>query len=261
MTLLAIRYALAAAVMAPLAVRRSRRSARPPGRLLFWLGAAVFNAFAAVSFWSAIKLGDVSQVAPITYLFPALVAVIAYLVFREPLGARTIAAVVIGVGGSVLVLGNGLARPVTLFAGGLALLSAVGTALYYVVASHGIEEDEWLPAAATIFAVGAVVFSPMLFLTGFEPPTERGWLLLGAIIVTGTILPFSLFLAGASRVGSVHAAILSVFEPVIAVSLALVILHEGLRVVQALGIALVLASFVVANAGRLRAPTGPQPAR
>jgi drug/metabolite transporter (DMT)-like permease len=249
LTVLATRYT-AAAILMMLATRLSGRSLRPPRRTLPWLGMAVFNALAAVSFWNAIKLDEVSRVAPIVYVFPALLALLSALAFRVRLAPWTWGAIALAIAGAALVLGNGLGRPNSLLAAALAFASAVGTALFYLSASRAVGERDWLPAATTLFIVGALAFGPLALATGWQPPNGRGWAILALLVVTGTIAPFSLFFAGMARIGPIHAAILSVSEPAVTVLLALAVLGERFSALQAAGIVLVLASFVVASVGR-----------
>lgn len=252
LTVLATRY-VAAAVLTALGARLSGRSLRPPGRPAAWLSMAVFNALAAISFWNAIKLDEVSRVAPIVYVFPALVALLSGVAFRERPAAWTWGAIASAIAGAVLVLGNGLGSPDSLLAGGLAFSSAVWTALFYLAASRAAGEQDWLPAAATLFVVGAVIFAPLALATGWQAPNARGWALLGLIVLTGTIAPFLLFFAGMARIGPVHASILSVAEPAVTVLLAVAVLDERLSPLQAAGIALVLVAFVAASVRRPRA--------
>ncbi len=139
LTVLAARYT-AAAILMTLAARLFGRSLRPPRRTLPWIGMAVFNALAAVSFWSAIKLEEVSRVAPIVYVFPALLAILSALAFRERLAPWTWGAIALAIAGAALVLGNGVGRPHSLLAAALAFASAVGTALFYLSAGRAAGE-------------------------------------------------------------------------------------------------------------------------
>jgi drug/metabolite transporter (DMT)-like permease len=212
----------------------------------------VLNVAAALCFWNALKLDDVSRVAPITYLFPALVALLTPLVLPERADRRTWIAVGLAIAGATLVVGDGLGRPGSIAAAALAFGSAVATACFYITAGRATRERDWLLASATVFAVGALLLVPMVVASGLQLPTGRGWLYLALIILVGTIAPFFLFFAGMARIGPTHAAVFSVSEPVLMVLLAFVVLNEHLGPYQAFGVALVLASFLLATANGTR---------
>jgi drug/metabolite transporter (DMT)-like permease len=80
------------------------------------------------------------------------------------------------------------------------------------------------------------------------------------------VLPVSAFLLGLERVGPSTASIVSCFEPVVTVSLAMALYGERLGPAQLAGGALVLAAVVLLQAkvrrhGAAAEPTGPAPAR
>jgi drug/metabolite transporter (DMT)-like permease len=96
--------------------------------------------------------------------------------------------------------------------------------------------------------------------------SEHGWLDIAGIVVVSTVLPISTFLAGLHLVGPSTASILSCFEPVVTVSLAMALYGERLGGGQLAGGALVLAAVVLLQAKvRRNAPAaeaaGPAPAR
>jgi drug/metabolite transporter (DMT)-like permease len=96
---------------------------------------------------------------------------------------------------------------------------------------------------------GALVYTPALALAvPSAAALERAWPELLGITVFGTAAPLLLYQVGMARVGGTRAALLSLFEPVVTVALALVILGERVEPLQAAGIALVLASFALASA-------------
>jgi drug/metabolite transporter (DMT)-like permease len=96
--------------------------------------------------------------------------------------------------------------------------------------------------------------------------SAHGWLDIAGIVLVSTVLPVSTFLLGLERVGASTASILSCFEPVVTVSLAMALYGERLGPGQLAGGALVLAAVVLLQAKvRRNVPaaeaTGPAPAR
>ena len=83
-TLLFIRYIAAVLLLVPVVLLRRKRGALWTGALLLWAPAAVWYVTSAITFWSALRLGNVTQVAPVAYLYPAIVAVIGAVPFSSP---------------------------------------------------------------------------------------------------------------------------------------------------------------------------------
>jgi drug/metabolite transporter (DMT)-like permease len=78
--------------------------------------------------------------------------------------------------------------------------------------------------------------------------SEPGLIL--ALIIVGTVLPVTLFLAGVGRVGPTAASLLSTLEPVFTLALGALVLGESLSPVQVLGGALVLGAAVLVTTRR-----------
>jgi DME family drug/metabolite transporter len=244
LSVLIFKNSLAAIVFLPAAVITATRPALGE-RMRAWLAVALLYAVGTAALFSAIKFGKVSEVAPIFYLFPGIVILIERLVYQERLGLRGVLAIAIGVSGSILVIGQGLARPATIVGSSLALLSAAAIAAQYVVAAHKVRHGDQLATAATMMCLSAIVLVPVALIVGIPMPSSRGWILLGAIAVVGTAVPVP-YLVGLSRTGASRAALVGVCEPLFIVVLALLVLRESIGLVQGIGIALILASFVVA---------------
>lgn len=251
-TVLSVRY-LAAATITIAAMVLTGRSLRPPsGAHRSWAVMCAFNAAAASCFWAALRLDAVARVAPITYVFPVFVALLAAVVFGERLSLQTIAAIALGIVGCALVIGDGISRPNSVLAGMLALGAAVGTAVFYTAAGRAVGGEDWLSASAALFVTGSVVVAPLVAVVGWQAPSAAGWLALAAVVVTGTVVPFWFFLAGLARLGPVQTSILGTAEPIITVLLAVGLLGETLGTLQAAGIVLILASFLLARIARAR---------
>jgi drug/metabolite transporter (DMT)-like permease len=88
-----------------------------------------------------------------------------------------------------------------------------------------------------------------------EIPTAA-WPGLLAIGAVSTFLAIQGFYAGAQRIGAAQAALLSTIEPVWTITLAALLLHEGLSPIQLAGGALILIAVIVAQTGpaSLRSP-------
>jgi len=248
LTLLAGRYVLAATALglALLVVRSAR-----PSRAVPWGGilvAGLATTAANAGYLGAVALDDVTRVAPLVFLFPLLVPLVAAAAGREPLRAAVLLAAAVGVAGSILAVGSGFALPVDATAATLALLSAAANVVFILFVASALRGTGWILVAAGMFLVAAAVMAPAAALTGSALPDATGWGWIAVIGLLCTAAPYGLWLAGLRLAGESRTAALAVWEPAVSVLLALVVLDEGLTAIQAAGIGLVLASLALAGA-------------
>ena len=71
------------------------------------------------------------------------------------------------------------------------------------------------------------------------------WMVALMIAVVGTLLPYTLYTKALQWMPATRAQVLTIFEPLTAVLLAAVILHEPLGWPQYVGIAMILASALI----------------
>lgn len=267
-TLLAVRFVLAAVVFWSIVVvlRRRRRTLMEGGaaartredtgataRRGILLALALGVGYSAQSgfFFSALRHIDASLTSLLLYTFPALVCCGAVLLGRERLTrAKTVALALASAGLALVLLGGGSGE---LQATGVLLGFGSGVAYsVYILTAESIvaRVDAWLFSA--LITTGAAL---TFVLTGavrgaLSAPSGAGWSWIVAIALLCTVLPISTFLLGMARVGAPTASIVSTIEPVITVSLAVVVLGEGLAALQVAGAVLVLAAIVALQSRR-----------
>jgi drug/metabolite transporter (DMT)-like permease len=190
-------------------------------------------------------------VAPLVFVYPALVAGLGMVLRRERHDRRRLIGLVLAVGGCALIFGAPGGGVGALPAQALALLAALCSAAYFFVGPGAMTPRQSLQGVALMCVAGGLIYAPAMTLAA---PTAdalgRAWPELVGITVFGTALPLLLYQVGMTRIGATPAALLSLFEPVVTVTLALVILGERIDPPQAAGIALVLASFALATVRR-----------
>lgn len=255
-TLLALRFALAAGVFwAIVGVRRTAAPAgleRAPGRARATRGAALVAlglgaGYSAQSgfFFTALQHIDVGLTSLLLYTFPALVCIGSVALGRERLGPWKASALGLASAGTALVLlgGGGGALQAT---GVLLGLGAGVTYSVYILVADGVvgRIDAWR-FSALVTSGAAITMTLAGVATGsLALPSGAGWLWVAAIALVSTVLPVSTFLLGLERVGAPTASIVSTVEPVLTVSLAVLLLGETLGPAQLLGGALVVAAVV-----------------
>jgi drug/metabolite transporter (DMT)-like permease len=205
------------------------------------------------------------------YTYPSFVALAATKLQGERLTWDRVASIVLATGGMALVV---LAPQ--LGSGALAL-DGVGVACaliaggcqggYALLAANGFRSVPSFQAATLIRAaaliVAVIVVVPLMTLLGDLPQlvgelrAPGAW---GPILVAGSVgaaLPAVALVIGYRRVGSVRGATLMIFEPVVGVALATLLLGERPTPVQLLGGLLVLAGAAFATMAPRSVGTGP----
>ncbi len=208
-----------------------------------------------VAMFTAFGLAPVALVLMMFYTYPAGVAVVDVLLGHERLTRWRAAALVVSMGGVVLVLAGG--SPTTdagpNSAGGvlLGLLASACQVVFVTVSRTGYRAVPAVAASVVIMAVGAAGAVAIAVVVGqadglLVPLGNSGvWplILLGGVAAAG--VSSSLFLVAIRRIGGTRAGILMLFEPVTGVILAAVVLGESMTLAQAGGTALVLLGALV----------------
>lgn len=241
---LAFRFGLAGAGMLAIAAatRQSFRGLQR-GRLgaLVAMGLTGYSG-QAFSFIYALATLPASLVELILYTYPALVALAAWVVYRRRVTAVHGAALLASFLGVALLVGG------LRFATGGGLLFAAAAPVVYtayiLVGDYAMRGTPPLQAGVIVTSSAAVTFLVATGLRGeLRPPaTGQGWLLLAAIALVPTMLALTTFLAALPRIGAGRTALLSTWEPVVTVALAVALLGDRFSPLQALGGLLVIAS-------------------
>jgi drug/metabolite transporter (DMT)-like permease len=228
---------------------------------LLWLvglGASigVFHIFWNLAvFLNGAAVATVQQAA-----MPAIVAIVAWLIWGEPLTGRKIVAIVLTFVGTVLVSGvNVLGEAdLTLFG----FLVGLGTPVTYAGWNLFIKKvrDGYNPFTTLTygFGFGALVLLPIQFFTPQPLGTPASTLLhfVGLIIIS-TIGGFTIYTFALGRLQASVATILAMAEiPIVAVY-AYVLLGERMTIDQAIGAVLVVAGVLMLSRRRKR-QSGPK---
>jgi drug/metabolite transporter (DMT)-like permease len=208
----------------------------------------------------------------IEFLAPVLVVLWVRFVRKEHVRPQMWGAVVLAVGGLAVVsrVWNGLA-----FDGlgiVMALLAAVCFATYFLLGEHNVGLDDPLRIILWAFAVATVCMNLIrpIWTTPSLPSTTSGlgrlgdvavspWLVLGVVVVLGTVVPFFLEMVALRHLPATIVTVVAMLEPVIAVVLGWGWFRESLTAVQVLGVAAVLAGIVLAQTSRRVELTIPTP--
>lgn len=268
-TMLAIRFALAAALLWLIVARR--RPARPSPRALLacaGLGLAGYSLQSALYFGSLTRI-DGSLASLLLYTYPSLVTVIAVALRRERLTGRRLAALACSAAGLALLLGSGPLGGTDL-PGGIALaLGAAGVYALYLTVADGLPADLDVFLTSAIVCTGAALsLTAWCAATGTTdlPDAPAGWMWIALLALVSTVIPIICTFAGIRAIGAPAAALLSGAEPLVTAASTALLYQERLTPGQLLGAAAILATITLLTTKTTpreqpAAAPEPQPAR
>ena len=257
-TLLFLRFSLAGLVLA--FVMAWRRQRWPRGGVLLGLvllGAAGYFSQSS-AYFSALHHAPAGLVSLLLYSFPALVALVQRIVFREHLGRVKWLAVVLSVGGTVLTADlsqGGATLPGVL----LGLLAALFYTVYVVASARVSGSAGPLASSTVILCSAGCSFGVAMLVRGPAfPGSVTGWAAVVGLALVSTVAAVLLFFVGMQRIGPVNTSLVSNLEPLTAVVLSAIFLSERLTPRQVLGGMLILgAAMLLARADMPRASSEP----
>ena len=222
---------------------------------LFLLGALGYTGQAFV-YLSAVKYASTGLVAILLYLYPAFVALIAILFFKEHIQTATVIGLITAFLGTALVLEPAGGQPLGF---GLAIAAAMIYSVYITINGKFLHNINGIQSIVVIFGASALVLS-ITFLIG-EPQfsfTTQGWLVILGCVVISTIIPSITFLEGLKRIGAVQSSLLSTIEPLVTVILSYLFFKEELSSRALLGGSLILGTVIMLNVLQLRSTKIPE---
>jgi drug/metabolite transporter (DMT)-like permease len=245
--LLTLRFLIGGTLLAAVAHRRGVRW--PRGRTLWGIVAmgALGYVGQSICYFVALQHAQASLVALLLYLYPAFVTLLAALWLGERLTRVKVAALVLCLAGSALMVGGGHGEPLGI---ALSLAAAVVYSLYIVAGARITRAVDPLATTAIVCLSAAAVFSCVALVRTLSgaaphwPATPVAWAAVVAIALVSTVTAMLAFFAGLTRLGAARTSMLSTLEPVVTVSLAALLLGERLTPLQWFGGAAVLAAVL-----------------
>lgn len=240
---LAVRFALAAAVLHLLA--RTRQQTRPRGRALAVLLAVGGLGYVgqALCYFFALERISAGLTSLLLYFYPALVVVLAAFASRvrpRPIVLVSVATATLGTALTVGPVSSGKTTGVLLG------LSAAAIYAVYILVSSTVSGVGPLASAAWVLTASAVVTGVLALVTRPAlPSTTVSWLALVAVALIGTVVAVAAFFAAMALLGPADTAVLSTVEPVVSIAVAAMVLGERLRPLQLVGGVVVLVAVAV----------------
>jgi drug/metabolite transporter (DMT)-like permease len=238
-TFLFIRYAIASVLM--VVILAAKQLNYPKGRPLAVLILAGILGLGGSTFcyFTALTLAPVSLVVVITYMYPALVSLFPVVFLKEDVSYSKIA-------GLFLTL-LGIAFTAAPFSRGeylgivFSMITAIVYALFLIFGNAAIHEAGLLPASTVIVVSATLAYGAVVAIQGAQwPMGPIGWGATVASALISTVSGLVCLLAGLRRIDTANAAMISTFEVVVSIALAVIVLKEAITWSKAVGAALII---------------------
>lgn len=221
---------------------------------LFFLG--VFYAFTALFLTASYMYIPSGVATTIHFLYPVVVSAVMILFFRERVSKTVMGASVLALVG-VWMLSSGESGGSVSLKGLAFVLSTVVTYALYIVGVNKsiVAKMDGLKMTFYVLLSSSIVFILNLLFTGKGlapiPDFEIGINLFMLALIPTLVSDFTLILA-IQHIGSTRTAVLGCMEPVTAVVMGVLVLHEQMGFVQCAGIGVILlaVTFVILASNR-----------
>jgi drug/metabolite transporter (DMT)-like permease len=252
LTLLFARTAPAAVILW-LYIILTRRPIRPTLRSLLLFGelGVLGLGLSSWCYFQALRYLPASMAVMIMYVHPSLVAVLSAYLYRDRLTAQRLLALGFRLAGCGLLVGIYDPHNLIINATGIffALGAVLGCVVYALVSYKGVREYP-----EDVVATYVATFSTVMFLTLQNPVDlldiqlpSTGWAILLAIAVLPQVLAILLYLKGVKILGPGQTVILMTLEPLVATSLAFMVLGERMSPPQLVGGIMVLGGMLLSQ--------------
>jgi len=266
-TVVAARYLLAIALLAPLGVPHRRPENAPPPDRRAWITLFLVGAFGsglgALLFTAAVDLASAGVVNSISKTAPIFVALFVYFTLREQVSylrfllvAVMVAAVVL-IGAGELTFSRQLISA-RLLGDGLALAAGMTRAVAEILGKSALRRFTPATVAFWRFGVGFLVTGVVCASTGgylgLPVLAPRGWLILLALAGVSTSLAMALYYRGLASIPAHVAVSLKLLGVIVTVVVSWIVLGEALTPYHVAGIAVLISGAYLLVLRAARAP-------
>lgn len=215
-------------------------------------GLCSLTIFEAVYFTS-FAYTTVQHAAALLYTAPAFVALLSWLILKEPLTRRKLMAVGLSVLGAFLVMGIGSGEALfaskTQIGDWLALASGLAYSTWYIFGKLLGGRREPVVTSLVAMGFGAIFLLPLTMgLEGIHFPSPPiTWIYLALVGLVPTATAYVMYLSGLKLIDATKASVYAIMEPVSAALLAFVFLQEVLSYESLLGFILIISSILLVS--------------
>lgn len=210
--------------------------------------------FFSTCYFTAIRMMTLSVAAILLYTSPIWVMLMSLLLFHEKMTGRKLLALILSFIGCIFVSGIGsgenIITPLGILIG---LGSGFGYGLYSILGTIALRRYSTYTVTTYTFVIAAIgsLFTcslPDLWhkITACQSKPYLCFFLILTGIVTA-VIPFLLYTLGLEHIEASRAAILATIEPMVATLIGVIVFHEYLTPLSALGILSILGAIIILN--------------
>ena len=244
-----------AAILLVLLARGKRISLRALGGEGLWLAlAGVLLGFNWILLFEAYRYTTVAIATLCYYMAPILVVLVSPLLFHERVTAKKAVCVLLALVGMLLV--SGVLRGGSGGGDARGVLFGLGAALFYagiVLTNKKVTRTDGLTRTVIQLLTAGVVLVPYVLLTEDLSALTLTPYTVGMLLVAGlvfTALTYTMYFSAIPGLRAQTAALGSYIDPVVAVLISALVLHEPMTALDWLGAALVLGATAVSTLER-----------
>lgn len=199
-------------------------------------------------YFFTVQYVGVSMAVALLYTAPIFSLVFAKIILGETISLKSaLLAIVAVIGVACLMLGDKISLNIGMLVG---LLSGLCYSLYGILGKKAISYNH--PENLVLFS--SVAFSAFILL--FLPQTYHTYstlvslpssaiLFVLGLSVIGTIAPFFLYMTALKKLPATKASVFTIVEPLTAIMLATLLLNQSLKLLQMLGVALIVLATLI----------------
>lgn len=210
----------------------------------------ILMAFSSLTLFESYNYMNSGVASTLLFIYPVMVAVIMMFFFHERFRFSIILCLIVMLLGLWFLMGTSGSESLSFTGSLLVMISALTYAIYIVLVNVS-KVIKSIPTTKLLFHVlgwGSLVFIVKIPMgTPLTMPSEPlNWINLVALAVIPTVLSLVMTTRAIQLIGSTSTAILGALEPVTAVVLSVVFLHQGLTLNEIVGgILIVMATSIV----------------
>lgn len=223
----------------------------------YFVGLGIVSiAFFNWCYFTVMDEANLSIAVVLLYTSPVFVALLSRVFFKEQLTANKMAAIILTLLGCSFVAGLFPSDSMNVSSGILAIGIASGffCALYSIIGKFVSRKYSSVTVTAYAMLSGGMFLLPVSGiehnLQPFTEPVMWGYAI-GSVVIS-TILAYIMYTIGLRYIESSHAAILSTVEPIVGITVGVVVFHDVLTRWQVIGMFFVFASILLSMFSRKR---------
>lgn len=211
-------------------------------------------------FYNALLHIPAATTSLILYLYPVTVAILARIVYRQPISRSAAAALATVALGCGLVFFDAFRRSLDPLGLALAFGSSATYSVYLIILQGAVKNERPLVLTFYVILFAALTFNLLGDPSALLRIGRVGLIYGGGLALFPTVLGLGFLYLAVDRLGSAHAAVVFTFEPISVVALSRIVLGERIVFWQVVGMAFIVGGIVIRNLYAARSGAGPQPA-